>query len=238
MSRAILHLMKSCERFKQTAAIFLACALLAGAVVSSQPPAQQKQRVLSEIALPAPQTRGKNSLEEILAKRRSVRRFSLQRLSINEIGQLLWAAQGITEPLRVLRTAPSAGASHPLEMYIVAPDGLFHYLPEGHRLQRLGREDLRRALAVAAVDQDCIRDAAINIVIVGALNRLARFTVRAERYMELEVGHAAQNVLLEATALGIGCVPVGAFYDDQVKTLLHLPGEEEPLYIIAIGHPR
>jgi SagB-type dehydrogenase family enzyme len=239
MTRFISRVAQPFGRIRWAALVLLACGLSASDIALPQSLPQQKRRVLNEIALPSPQTKGKTSVEEALARRRSIRRFAPQALSIAEIGQLMWAAQGITDAVRGLRTAPSAGALYPLEIYLVAPDGLYHYLPQGHRLERLGAEDLRRALAVAAADQDCVGEAALDVVIAAVMERTAKkYGDRAERYVQFEVGHVAENVLLQAAALGLGGVPIGAIHEDQVKRVLGLSDSEEPLYLLSLGRPR
>ncbi len=189
-------------------------------------------------ALPQPRTAGSTSLEEALARRRSIRAFSSEPLSDDEIGQLLWAAQGLTaEGGR--RTAPSAGALYPLELYAVTPDGLWHYLPEDHALALLSGEDLRVALKGAALDQDAIGAAPLVVVVTGVVERTeARYGPgRALRYVQLEAGHAAHGLLLQAVALDLGAVPIGAFVDSEVARILGLPTDETPLYLLPVGHP-
>ncbi len=194
--------------------------------------------VVPEVSLPAPATVGSMSVEEALAKRRSVRQFAAKDLTIEQIGQLAWAAQGITDPSRGLRTAPSAGATYPLELYVVKADGLFHYLPKGHKLERLSPEDLRPGLSGTALDQGSVRQAAVDFVITAVYARTrARYGDRAERYVHMEVGHAAENLHLQAVALGLASVPVGAFDDEAVARVLSLPADQAPLYIIPVGYP-
>lgn len=188
--------------------------------------------------LPAPSTVGTVSLEEVLAARRSVREYSSAELSPAELGQLLWAAQGITEVAGRGRTAPSAGGTYPLEVYAVTRGGLFRYVPEEHALEVLGAEDLRPALAAAAGGQEWVAEAALVVVVVGVAERTAaRYGERAERYVALEAGHAAQNLLLQAVALGLGAVPVGAFADDAVRQVVGIAEDWAPLYLIPVGHP-
>jgi SagB-type dehydrogenase family enzyme len=187
-------------------------------------------------ALPPPRTEGSISLEEALARRRSVRDFISEPLSDGEIGQLLWAAQGITaEGGR--RTAPSAGALYPLELYAVTPDGLWHYLPEDHTLALLRDEDLRGELQAAALDQDAVGAAPLVVVVTGVVERTeARYgPERAPRYVLLEAGHAAHGLLLQAVALDLGAVPIGAFIDSEVARILGLPIDEAPLYLLPVG---
>ncbi|MEW6059799.1 MAG: SagB/ThcOx family dehydrogenase [Actinomycetota bacterium] len=176
------------------------------------------------------------SLEEALALRRSVREFTGATLTLEELSQLLWAAQGITAEWGG-RTAPSAGALYPLEIYVATADGLCHYLPEGHRAEVLSHVDLRGPLAHAALDQSSVSDAPAVFVITAVFARTAaKYGERAERYVHLEAGHVAQNLLLEATALGLAGVPVGAFSDADVQQTLGLPSDHAPLYLVPIGH--
>ncbi len=200
---------------------------------------QQSRVMKKEISLPKPQLEGKTSLEQAIAQRRSKRRFTPDELTLAQIGQLLWSAQGITDSRRGLRAAPSAGALYPLETYLVNKDGLFHYLPKGHKLAQVASEDLRSQLAEACLRQGFVAQAPIDIVVVAVYERItSRYGSRGSRYTDIEVGHVAQNVHLQAVALGLDSVPVGAFDDQAVKELLKLPVEEQPLYIIPIGYSR
>ncbi|NLE44550.1 MAG: SagB/ThcOx family dehydrogenase [Chloroflexi bacterium] len=177
------------------------------------------------------------SVEEALAQRRSVRSFIDQELSAEEIGQLLWAAQGVTDP-RGLRAAPSAGALYPIELYVLTPEGLYHYRPGSHSLGAVVAGDLREPLWQAALQQDALRDAPAVFVITAEYQRTAaKYGERAVRYVHMEAGHAAQNLLLQAVALGLGGVPIGAMRDEQVQRALSLPREHEPLYLLPVGRP-
>lgn len=189
------------------------------------------------IRLPAPKEKGTVSLEEAVKKRRSERNLSGRELTIGQIGQLLWASQGITDRDRNFRSSPSAGATYPLEIYIVKKDGLFHYVPQSHSLERLDDKDLREGLSLACYGQGFIKSAAIDIVICAEFDRTMNYYGdRGEHYVYIEVGHAAQNIHLEAVAEGLGSVPVGAFSDDKVKEVLSLPRNLVPLYIIPVGY--
>ena len=189
------------------------------------------------IDLPEPRRRGALSLEEALAHRRSVRAFTPEPVSLGELLQLLWAAQGITADWGG-RTAPSPGACYSLEVYAATPDGLYHYVPEGHRAEVRSSADLRAELAAAAHDQDCVGGAPVVFAIAAVVARTAaKYGDRAERYVTLEAGHAAQNVLLQAVVLDLAAVPAGAFDDGQVARVLALPPDEDPLYLIPVGHP-
>lgn len=190
------------------------------------------------IALPEPVLQGSMSLEETLLNRRSVRQFEDTPLTEAQIGQLLWSAQGITTPSG-LRTAPSAGARYPLEIYAATPEGLFHYQPQTHSLVKLQDQDPRPDLYQAAIQQNSVRDAPLVIVISAVFQRTAeRYgEARTPQYVFLEAGHAAQNIHLQAVALEMGSVPIGAFHDDQISEALSLPADEVPLYLIPVGYP-
>ncbi|OFV84573.1 MAG: nitroreductase [Acidobacteria bacterium RIFCSPHIGHO2_12_FULL_67_30] len=191
------------------------------------------------IALPAPERKGRVTLEEALGRRRSVREFAPTSLTERELGQLLWAAQGITHP-EGYRTAPSAGALYPLETYVVIASGFYHYDPRRHQLRRLSDKDLRRALYRAALEQESVLEAPAVFVLVAVYERTAGKygPSRARRYVDLEAGHAAQNLLLQAVALDLGGVPLGAFEDAAVQRVLSLPADHRLLYLIPVGHPR
>ena len=193
---------------------------------------------MKEIKLPEPTLKGDVSLEEAIVKRRSVRSYSSKDLTEEEISRIVWAAQGITSK-RGFRVAPSAGALFPLEIYVVKKQGLFYYVPHEHKLMEKQRGDLRQKLAEAAYGQIFIAEAPVNIVICAVYERVTkRYGERGVRYTHIEVGHAAQNVHLEAVALGLSSVPIGAFSDSAVSKLLGLPSEERPLYIIPVGHKK
>jgi SagB-type dehydrogenase family enzyme len=193
----------------------------------------------SSISLPRPSQQGERSFEETLANRRSVREFTSEPLNKAEMSQLLWAAQGITHP-EGLRTAPSAGALYPLELYVSISSGLYHYDPADHEMRIRDGADLRRPLYRAALSQNAIIEAPAVFVITAVYSRTAqKYGARAARYVHIEVGHAAQNLLLEAVALDLAGFPIGAFDDDdRVSEVLQLPSDETPLYLVPIGHPR
>ncbi len=188
--------------------------------------------------LPPPLRRGAISLERALSARRSHREFSTERLDEQEIAQLLWAAQGITADWGG-RTAPSAGGLYPLELYLLTPDAYRHYLPQGHRVELLAVRDLRAEVAAAALHQPAVGSAALTIVFAAVYARTVdKYGERGRRYVALEAGHAAQNVLHQAVALGLAAVPIGAFDDRRLAQALRLPSDRAPLYIVAVGHPR
>ncbi len=191
------------------------------------------------VKLPPPRKEGPLSLEETIARRRSCRLFSARPLDWATIGQLLWAAQGITGAHRRERAAPSAGARHPLELYLCTEEGVWHYRPERHTLLPHHAEDIRAALAEAAWRQDFIAEAPVVLAMSAVYRRSeAQYGKRARlRYVPMDAGHAAENLLLQAVALGLGAAVVGAFDDGAVKRLLRLPADEEPLYLIPVGYP-
>lgn len=189
--------------------------------------------------LPPPDEIGGPPLTLALGRRRSMREFAARELDAAEIAQLCWAAQGVTEPHMGLRTAPSAGALYPLELDIVTAAGVDRYLPHEHALMRRIAHDVRAALTRAALSQSCIAHAACVLAIAAVPRRTAtKYGARGVRYATLEAGHAAQNVLLQACALGLAAVPAGAFDDEAVARVLGYLGGEEPLYLIAAGAPR
>jgi SagB-type dehydrogenase family enzyme len=162
----------------------------------------------------------------------------MEELSTHEISQLLWAAQGITDP-HGFRTAPSAGALYPLELYVVLESGVFHYDPHAHTLTRGNGGDLRSDLYSVSLRQEAVLNAPMILVVTAVFSRTeAKYgRARSPRYVHLEAGHAAQNTLLQAVSLGLGAVPIGAFEDARVQEVLGLPADHEPLYLIPIGHP-
>lgn len=196
------------------------------------------------IRLPRPAQDGQvGSLAAALATRRSVRSYVPQPLTLEEIAQLLWAAQGITHPSG-LRSAPSAGALYPLEVFLVAgdveglPDGIYRYVPRDHALALVGRGDCRHALAAAALHQASIEQAPATVAVTAVYGRTTpRYGERGVRYVHMEVGHLAQNVCLQARALGLGAVVVGAFHDDEVKRVVGAGADEEPVCLLPVGRP-
>jgi SagB-type dehydrogenase family enzyme len=193
------------------------------------------------IILPEPRYDSDVSVEEAILQRRSIRDYTAQSLTLQEVAQLFWAAQGITDP-RGYRAAPSAGATYPLEVYAVTGNvegvnqGIYQYEPETHQLLKVVDGDKRQALAVAAVDQEFVAQAPLNIVITAIYERTTdRYGQRGIRYVDMEAGHAAQNIYLQAVALNLGTVVIGAFHDKQVAKILELPDNEIPLYIMPVG---
>jgi len=181
------------------------------------------------------------SVEAALLERRSVRDFAPEPLTLTEVSQLLWAAQGITAA-GTRRTAPSAGALYPLNVYLVSGSvsglaaAVYRYQPKGHGLQLVVHGDHRRALAAAAAAQHWLGQGAVAIVVAADYGRTTRrYGERGRRYAHMEAGHVAQNIQLQAVALGLGSVVVGAFDDGRVKTLINLAESDQPLSIVPVG---
>jgi SagB-type dehydrogenase family enzyme len=207
------------------------------------------------IPLPAPHKKGDLSVESALQSRRSTRRYKKASLSKEMLGQILWAAQGITEksdhPPALwggrswpggLRTAPSAGALYPLDVYVVVggvedlPPGVYRYLPGKQALERTAEGDRRAELCQAALNQSFVRQGAVVLVISGVYARCAaKYGERAQRYTHIETGAVGQNIYLQAESLGLGTVMVGAFNDNKVQSVLGLSKDEMPLAIMPIG---
>ena len=201
---------------------------------------------MEEIILPEPDIYGKMSVEEALARRRSVRNFSSQPLSLKELAQILWAAQGMVKKIAGRRTAPSAGATYPLKIYAVVgrgcieklKEGIYHYMPGRHSIAMVKRGDYRERLAYAALGQDFIAKAPISIIITAIYERTTSwYGKRGIRYVHFEVGHVGQNIHLQAEALGLGTVMVGAFHDERIAEILGITNDEKVLYIAPIGRP-
>jgi len=193
------------------------------------------------ISLPPPRIDGKVSVEAALRQRRSVRVYGSGGLTLAEVGQLLWAAQGVTSR-NGLRTAPSAGALYPLEAHLIAADvaglapGIYRYHTAAHSLVVTLADDDRAALCRAALSQSAIREAPATVILSAVFARTAaKYGQRGEGYVRMEAGHAAQNLYLQATALGLGTVAIGAFDDGAVARALSLPANESPLYIMPVG---
>ena len=194
----------------------------------------------ADITLPPPRHYSDVSLEETLLRIKSLRRYSPKPLTLPQLSQLLWAAQGIKNEAGK-RTCPSAGATYPLEVYAVVgdvtdvPAGIYHYHPQSHSLKLITLGDQRQALAEAA-SQRFMATAPASLVIAAVSERTAgRYGQRAVRYIDMEAGHAAQNVGLQAVALGLGTVVAGAFDDSRLASLIRLDEETIPIYIIPVG---
>lgn len=232
------------------------CALLTLGCTNDHTPDDQKQSLMKsethtlEYTLPAPLLSGKVSVEEALSKRRSHRSFTNEAISAEDISQILWSAYGITHPLSGypqtqggLRTAPSAGALYPLKIYVLIgrvkgiEPGVYRYSSKEHKLARVIDRDVRDQLADAALRQEMISTAPVVIFYSAdfSLNTRKYGERGRERYVCMDLGHSAQNVYLQAEALHLGTCAIGAFNDAEVRAVMQLPENEEPLYIMPIG---
>jgi len=213
--------------------------LLAGR--SSSPPAESHP-----VELPQPSLSGL-TVEQAIQARRSIRRYGERPLSLEQLSQLTYAAQGITgfSGNRPLRATPSAGALYPIELYLAVhrvtdlDPGLYHYLPESHALERIRRGDLRDDLVSGCLGQSFVGRANVMFIMTAVFDRTTRrYGKRGERYIHMEAGHISQNLYLQATSLGLGSVAVGAFRDEDLNHLLDLDSPEETcLYLHAVGVP-
>ena len=193
------------------------------------------------ITLPEARFDGDSSIESTMLRRRSIRSYTDEPLTLYELSQLLWAAQGVTNS-RGFRTSPSAGALYPLEIYIVAGKvkklaaGVYKYKPKQHQLIQVLEGDKRAELCRAALNQSSIKNASVVILFCAVYQRTTvKYGQRGIRYVFMEIGHSAQNVCLQAVALGLGTVTIGAFHDGKVKGIVKCIPEEEPLYIMPVG---
>ena len=203
------------------------------------------ENLTPRIALPAPRLKGEMSLEEVVSKRRSRRELKDSPLTLEQVSQILWAAQGITNR-EGRRAAPSAGALYPLDAYLAVggqaveglAEGVYHYYPQGHALERTFEGDVRQTLARLAKEQTFIAEAPVVLIITGEYERTSwKYGDRATRYVHMEAGHVAQNVYLQAEALGLGTVVAGSFQDEELSRALGLPAGHRPLYVMPVGHP-
>ncbi len=193
------------------------------------------------VKMPQPQYDSQSSVESAILKRRSVRSYVDEPLTLSIISQLLWAAQGITHP-RGFRTAPSAGALYPLEIYIIAGKvtnlaaGIYKYKPRGHELLKIIEGDKRTELYRVALRQRPIKDAPVIMVFCAVYKRTTgKYRKRGIRYILIEIGHSSQNVCLQAVSLDLGTVTLGAFNDKKVSEVIGCKENEHPLYIMPIG---
>ncbi|UCC17191.1 MAG: SagB/ThcOx family dehydrogenase [Dehalococcoidales bacterium] len=221
--------------------LFWSCSSPASIRTPSTEPSSQAQAL---IELPEPRLENKVSLEETLLRRRSLRIYDKSPLISEQISQLLWAAQGVTAEWGG-RTAPSAGALYPLEIYLAVgnvtdiPVGVFRYIPQSHDLVIVKDSDVRKQLAEAALSQRWVEEAAVDIVIAAIYERTTKkYGDRGVRYVHLEAGHAAQNICLQAATLDLGIVTVGAFHDSQVADIMGMTEDEIPVYIMPVGRKR
>lgn len=207
----------------------------------------QSREILSVVDLPQAEISTNMSVDQAIQNRRSVRRFSATPISLQDVSQLLWAAQGITDPERNFRSTPSAGHVFPMEIYLVAGNngvleleaGIYHYNPFNHTLEMIVKGDQRHNLSQAAHQQKWVNDAPINLVVTGNYHKMQdKYPDKnlSTRFVNMEAGHIGENIYLEAVSRGLGTVAIGSFYDDQMINILKLPTNETPLYIYPVGY--
>lgn len=190
----------------------------------------------SEIKLPDPVYRGKVNLEKAICERNSVRDYKNKPLAIEDLGQLLWAGQGILSQAGH-RTTPSAGAKYPMTLFVAKGDGLWKYVPKKHLLKKVSDKNIMKKLAEASLGQRSVSRAPVIIILAADVNVTAKkYKTRATRYCDLEAGHIAQNIALQATARQIGLVTIGAFKDGEIRTLLNLPDHFRICYVLPVGY--
>jgi SagB-type dehydrogenase family enzyme len=202
---------------------------------------------MEKIKLPEPNYKGIVSVEEAIQQRRSERNFTGRALTMDQLSQMTWCAQGVTDAAGRKRSAPSAGATYPLDLYVVVGEktcadlaaGVYRYLPGEHAIILHLAGDRRKPLAAAALGQDFIARAPLSLVLTANyLRTTGRYGKRGARYVYMEAGHVGENVHLQAKAMGLGTCMVGAFDDSEVSSTLSLPAEHEPLYIMPVGYPK
>ncbi len=219
--------------------IFLFLVLFAACtnICFSQVRRDGSSQIPSVVRLPEPKQNGQISLEQALQNRRSVRQFTDVPLTLEQISQLCWAAQGITEPNRGLRTAPSAGALYPIELYVVLPDGLFLYNPAKHELSLVAAGDLRNSVFNSSFNQRVVQKSPCTFIIAGDVKKIeARYRSRGAKFTYFEVGHIAQNIQLQAVTLGLGSVPIGVIDEKTIAQICKMPQGLEVMYLISVGN--
>lgn len=193
--------------------------------------------------LPSPKFKGNISVEEAIKKRRTIRSFMKKALTLDQLSQLLWAAYGITEGFK--RASPSAGALYPIDVYVAVgkngvvglKEGVYHYIPESHDISLICDGDIREELARASLFQMWMAIAPISFVITVEYHRITvKYGERGIRYAIMEAGHIAQNLFLQAEALGLGAGIVGAFHDEKIAKIIGTPKSHYPLLIMPIGY--
>jgi len=199
----------------------------------------------ASISLPKPSSDGKVSVEKAMKERRTIRNFKDRILSLAQLSQLLWAAQGVTDPKEGKRAAPSGGALYPLDIYLIVGEngvegieaGIYHYLPEGHSISLVSKGDRRKEIASASLGQMWMAKAPVMLIITAEYRRITgKYGERGIRYALIEVGHAGQNIFLQAEALGLGAGIVGAFHDVDISKVTGTPTKHEPLLIMPVGY--
>ena len=199
------------------------------------------------IRLPKPTYDGKVSVERAIKERRTIRDFGPKALTLAQLSQLLWSAQGITDERTGFRAAPSGGALYPLDVYAVVGDGeveglesgIYHYHPANHSIQPISKEDRRKDVAGASLWQMWMASAPVIFVITSEYERItSKYGKRGIRYAHIEAGHVGQNIFLQSGALGLEAGIVGAFHDDEVAKAIGAPKAHKPILIMPVGYKK
>lgn len=212
----------------------------------ASPPQFKEYPQMPKIKLPKPEFKG-ICLEDALMKRRSIREYSKKPIALAKLSQLLFSAQGVTGKMHgtLLRTAPSAGALYPFEIYIVVnsvetlKQGIYHYSVRDHSIVLIKEGDFKKELLTASLEQAMVRDAGAVFILSAIFDRMrSKYGERGYRYTYMEAGHISQNICLQATSLELGSVVVGAFIDDQINKLIGIDGKKEAVIAIhPVGRP-
>lgn len=208
-------------------------------ITQAQEKTPEKGEIMKEMTLPPAKNTGQMPLEEAIQKRKSVRKYSPKELTLEQVAQILWAANGANPRTKnfVARNVPSAGGIFPMTVYLLDKNGVYRYQPLNHSLALVKAGDKRKELSEAALGQGFISQAPVNLVITADVAKCAqKYGDRAQRYTDIEAGHIGQNISLQAVSLGLGTVMVGAFNDEAVREVLAIPDNESPLYIIPVGY--
>ncbi|MBI5680401.1 MAG: SagB/ThcOx family dehydrogenase [Methanobacterium sp.] len=212
-----------------------------------KPVEYSSRTVIGTVDLPNPKFTGSMSVEQAIHDRRSVRKYTNESLTLNDVSQLLWAAYGVTEASKNFKTVPSGGHTYPLEIYLIVGNGsvkgldsgFYHYVPQNHSLEKILDGDLREKFAKASHNQLWIKEAPVNIVITGNDDKMMnkyKDNKLSIRFVDIEAGHSGQNIYLQAQAMNLATVAIGSFYEDQVINILHLPSNERIIYSFPVGH--
>jgi len=227
---------------------FLAVYLVSTASIQPVKTENHSRVILGTFDLPPATVTSNMSVDQAIKNRRSVRTFSTTPLTLQDVSQLLWASQGITDSERNYRATPSAGHVFPMEIYLVTGNssvngleaGIYHYNPFNNTLEKIVEGDQRYNLSQAAHQQKWVNEAPISLVITGNYQKMKEKYPDeriSTRFVDIEAGHIGENIYLEAIAHGLGTVAIGSFYDDQMINLLKLPSNETPIYIYPVGYP-
>ena len=212
------------------------CILLLICLCYAQP--ENINRQYETIKLPRPDTKGQVTVAQAINHRRNISDFTSEPLRLDQVAQLAWAAQGITDEETGSRATPSAGAIYPMQLHIVLPDGLYRYNPESHSITKTINKDIRRSLNLATYSEPVVSKALCSFIISGSARKVeAKYRNKGERFICLEAGHIAQNLQLQAVALGLGSATIGSLDSKKVAKICNLDALQEPLYIISAGYP-